>query len=1130
MNLSTPIPRIGVYICHCGMNIAPRVDVEAVAGFARRLDHVVIARDYKFMCSNPGQEFITHDIREQKLNRVVVASCSPRMHEPTFRRACEKAGINPYYFQMANIREQVSWVTSDDNQATAKAKDQVAAAVARVSFHTPLYSREVPVTKAVLVIGGGIAGMQAAITAAEAGYTVHVVEREPSIGGHMAKFDKTFPSLDCAACIMTPKMVETGQHEQIRLHTYSEVSSVEGFVGNFRIGIRKKARFVDAGRCTGCGLCAEACPVVVSNRFDEGLSRRKAIYRSFPQAVPITFCIDKKDRAPCVGACPAGINVQGYVQLIGQGKYREALGLILEKLPLPAVLGRVCPHPCEAACRRGEVDQPIAICDLKRFVADQVDLDSLPLPVIAERAEKVAVVGSGPAGLTVAHDLRLKGYRVTLFEAQDRLGGMLRFGIPDYRLPAEILDREINRILRLGVDARTGTRLGQEVTIEGLNAQGFSAVFLGIGAHAALKLGIPGEDDTRGVVDAVRFLREVNSGARPKAGARVAVIGGGNVAVDAARAALRLGARQVTIVYRRSPAEMPAYPEEVKGAREEGIEFVYMAAPVRIRAEDGAVCGLACLRTKLGAADESGRRRPVPVADSEFTIDCDQVIAAIGQVIDRSWAESEPEIGWSRRQFIAVEPDTLQTRLPHVFAGGDAVSGPATAIEAVAAGHRAAESIHRFLQGVPLSAAPTEAPADPRPEEKPDWLEIPADTAREQRQQAGFIEPERRISSFGEVALALQDPQARREAARCLNCGLCCECLECVRACEVKAVDHGMTDSVEHVEVGAVIVATGFKAFDPTPLAQYGYGIFPEVYTSLEFERLNNATGPTSGKILTKAGQPPRRVAIVHCVGSRDARHRKYCSRVCCMYSMKFAHLVREKTGAEVWEFYIDIRSPGKLYEEFYNRVQEEGVHLVRGKVAEVTDIPDRPEDTGRLVVVAENTLTRRIIRLPVDMVVLSVGLEPAQGAEELGKLLGLQRDRDGWFSELHVKLAPVKTATSGVFLAGCCQGPKDIPDTVAQASAAAGEAVALLAKGTVRTRAEISVIDPDLCSGCRSCIGVCPYAAIGFDEGRSVAVVNEALCQGCGSCAAACPSSSASVKHFTERQIMEELEALLMG
>jgi len=246
------------------------------------------------------------------------------------------------------------------------------------------------------------------------------------------------------------------------------------------------------------------------------------------------------------------------------------------------------------------------------------------------------------------------------------------------------------------------------------------------------------------------------------------------------------------------------------------------------------------------------------------------------------------------------------------------------------------------------------------------------------------------------------------------------------------------------------------------------------------------------------------------------------------MYSMKFAHLVREKTAAEVWEFYIDMRAPGKLYEEFYQRVQAEGVHIVRGKVAEVTDITDKPEDAHRLTVVAENTLTRRTLRLPVDMVILSVGLQPAQGSEATGKLLGLQRDADGWFNELHVKLAPVKTASSGIFLAGCCQGPKDIPDTVAQASAAAGEAVALLSRGTVKTQTEIAFIDPDLCSGCQSCLDVCPYAAIRYDAGGGVAVVNDALCQGCGSCAAACPSSTASVQHFNDRQLMSEIEAII--
>jgi heterodisulfide reductase subunit A len=1120
-------PKIGVYICHCGLNISPKIDVEAVAQYAQSLDYVHIARDYKFMCSNPGQEFISDDIQEHQLNRVVVASCSPRMHEPTFRNTCEKAGISPHYFQMANIREQVSWVTQDPQEATTKAKDQVAAAVARVAHHRSLVSREVAVKKSILVIGGGIAGMQAAITAADAGFEVFLVERETSLGGQMAKFDKTFPSLDCAACIMTPKMAEAGQHEKIKLYTRSQVVSMEGFVGNFKVGILKKPRYVDEEKCTGCGLCTEVCSVDLRNTFDEGLSQRKAIYRSFPQAVPITFSIDKKDRAPCVTACPAGVNVQGYVQLIKRGKFEEALKLIMEKIPLPGVLGRVCPYPCESRCRRDEVDEAVAICDLKRFVADRLDPVKLPLAEIEDRQEKIAVIGSGPAGLTVAHDLRLQGYQVTIFEALSQLGGMLRVGIPDYRLPPKILDQEIDAILRLGIKMRTEMRFGRDFSLQDLKSDGFSAVFLGIGAHESMKMGIFGEGEAQGVIDAVGYLRAINLNQNIDLGNKVAVIGGGNVAVDSARVAKRLGTQNVTIVYRRTLQEMPAYEEEIQGAKEEGIHFSYLTAPIRVVAKDGKVNGLECIRTELGAPDDSGRRRPIAITGSEFFIECDAVISAIGQRVDNSWSPQEPQLKWSAQNTLGIDPHTMQTSIPFLFAGGDAVSGPATVVEAIAAGHNAAEGIHLHLQGLSLESQ--EQKVIDFPASAKNGLDIAADLPTQPRQIAKHKAPETRIDSFEVVSLGLTEEQALKEAARCLNCGVCCECMECQKVCEVNAIDHSQLEEIEEVEVGAVIVATGFKTFDPASVAQYGYGIYPEVYTSLEFERLNNATGPTAGKILMKNGQPPKQVAIIHCVGSRDARHHRYCSRVCCMYSMKFAHLIREKTDAEVWEFYIDIRSPGKLYEEFYNRVQEEGVHMVRGKVAEVTDIPDQPDDAGRLTVVAENTLTRRNLRLPVDMVILSVGLEPAEGAEEIGRILGISSDSDGWFNELHVKLAPVKTASNGIFLAGCCQGPKDIPDTVAQAIAAAGEAAALLSKGTVKTLAEVSLIDPDLCTGCQFCIEVCSYSAIRFDEGRGVAEVNEALCQGCGSCAATCPSSSARVKHFTDGQIMAELEAILM-
>ncbi|MGB5986501.1 MAG: NAD(P)-binding protein, partial [Desulfobacterales bacterium] len=481
--------KIGFYICHCGINIAHKVRVAEVAAFARRLEGVVVARDYKFMCSDPGQAMIETDIRELGLNRVVVASCSPRLHGKTFMDACARGGLNPYYFQMASVREQVSWVTEDADQATEKAKGQVAAALNRVQFHEHLEARRAPVTPEMVVVGGGIAGMQAALDIAESGHKVYLVERGTTIGGHMLQFDKTFPTLDCAACIGTPKMVAVAQNPNIELLTHSEVTDVSGFIGNYTVTVRKNPRYIKEGVCTGCGECATVCPVEIPNAWDAGLGNRKAIGRAFPQAIPITYDIAKYDRAPCTVTCPAGINVQGYVQLIGQGKYREALQLIMERLPLPGVLGRVCPHPCETQCRRAQVDAPLAIRDLKRFAADQVKLTDLPIPQIEERPQKVAVIGSGPAGLTVAYYLRLQGYPVTIFEALEVLGGMLRVGIPDYRLPPDQLEREIQHLLDHGIQVQTGVRFGEAITLESLKAEGFEAVFLGIGAHASLGLG-----------------------------------------------------------------------------------------------------------------------------------------------------------------------------------------------------------------------------------------------------------------------------------------------------------------------------------------------------------------------------------------------------------------------------------------------------------------------------------------------------------------------------------------------------------------------------------------------------------------------------------------------------------------
>jgi len=1119
--------KIGFYICHCGTNIAGRVRTGEVVEFAQGLKNVVVARDYKFMCSDPGQEMIRNDIHELGLNRVVVASCSPRLHEKTFQAACKRAGLNPYLFQMACVREHCSWVIRDPDEATQKAKALAAAAISRVGLHRQLPAREVKVHPDVLVVGAGIAGIQASLDIARAGHEVYLVEKDPSIGGHMVQFDKTFPTLDCAACISTPKTVAVSQSPNIHLLSYSEVTGLSGFVGNFTASIRRKARYVREDRCTGCGQCAEACPVTVPNEFDESLSRRKAIFRFFPQAVPLTFAIEKKDRAPCRITCPAGVNVQGYVQLIGQGKYREAIELIMERVPLPGVLGRICPHPCEGQCRRAEIDEALAIRDLKRFAADQVDWAQLPLPRIEERSEQVAVVGSGPAGLTVAYDLRLKGYGVTLFEALPVLGGMLRVGIPDYRLPPEVLDREIQHILRLGIKVETGKRLGIDFTIESLGERGFKAIFLGIGAHRSLKLNIAGEDACAGVVDAVTFLRNINLGERRKPGRKVVVVGGGNVAVDAARTALRLGCEEVSIVYRRGSEEMPAYPEEIEEALAEGVKIRYLTAPVRIEASEGGISGFQCIRTKPGPPDESGRRRPVPVEGSELVIECDAVIAAIGQEPDSRCA-ADAGIEVMRRGTLGIVPHTMQTSIPGVFAAGDAVSGPATVIDAIAAAHKASHAIDLYIRGENLGDV--EAQSEEQRADGHNWSKIPGDIAGEARAVLMHRSSKESSSTFDETSLGLSAEDAAREAQRCLNCGVCSECMECVRTCERSAVDHGMKEEDLEVKVGTIVLATGFDVLDPAPLKQYGYGRFSEVYTGLEFERLNNAVGPTGGQILMKNGKKPAAVGIIHCVGSRDVNYHEYCSRVCCMYALKYGHLIKEKAGHDtrVYNFYIDMRCFGKGYEEFYRRLQEEGVTFIRGRPAEITDQAVHPEEKGRLVLIGEDTLLRRRLRIPVDMVVLCTAVEPRENASEVARIFGISRGGDGFFLEEHPKLGPMSTATDGIFLAGTCQGPKDIPDAVSHASGAAAQALALATRGKVEIPSTTSWIDPDICAGCQTCIKLCAYSAIDFDERRSVSVVNEALCKGCGSCSAFCPSGAAGSKHFNTRQVFAEIEGIL--
>ncbi len=703
-------------------------------------------------------------------------------------------------------------------------------------------------TKAVLIVGGSIAGVQAALDLADSGLEVYLVERAPFLCPELVEglggdgFGMPKP-------LLMAKLLEAAKHPNIRLLTQAEVTpplfspptlgGMKGGRGDFRVEVQQHPRYVDMARCTACGECVPVCPVTVqrpsavapqrlSERMDAEtpgrLDAERAIYKP-DNAVPSVFAIEKRGPAPCKVACPAGIHVQGYVALIAQRKFVEALALIREAIPFPGICGRVCHHPCEAACRRGEHDEPVAIEYLKRFVAEY-EASQRPSGSASQRydamtlrrhdAKKVAIVGSGPAGLTAAYFLASEGYPVTVFEALPVAGGMMAVGIPEYRLPRGVLQSEIQAIEALGVEIRTNTAIGPhpshwggkrgggDLSLDNLRRD-YDAVFMAVGAHGSRRLNVEGED-LAGVLHGVDFLREVNLGREVTVGERVLVIGGGDVAVDSAMVARRLGGRQVTILYRRSREEMPAHPWEIKEAEEEGIAFQFLATPTRVLGESGRVTGLECLRMELGEPDGSGRRRPVPVAGSEFVVEADTVIVAIGQALEvGDWRlEACPEPSRRVGDWIVVDPLTLATSVPGVFAGGDAVTGPATVIEAIAAGKRAAESIARYLRGEDLAAGRTFGRLD---------------TSDIEYYTPPVVEPEARArmpklplagrGHFAEINLGFSEEEAVAEAERCLSCGVCSECLECVKVCQPQAIDHAAPGERLVLNIGAVILADG---------------------------------------------------------------------------------------------------------------------------------------------------------------------------------------------------------------------------------------------------------------------------------------------------------------------------------
>ncbi|MDZ4165428.1 MAG: FAD-dependent oxidoreductase [Smithellaceae bacterium] len=772
----------------------------------------------------------------------------------------------------------------------------------------------------------------------------------------------------------------------------------------------------------------------------------------------------KRGTSPCKAACPAETSAQGYVALIKAGRYREALDVVREYNPFPRSVGRVCNHPCESECNRGQYDSPVAICQLKRFVADWVQeqgeepSESIPAPA----GERVAVVGAGPAGLSAAFHLARMGYRVTVYEALPVAGGMMRVGIPSYRLPREVLQQEIEEIIRAGVDLRLSSPVRD---IDGLFAEGYRAVFLAIGAHEPQRLGIPGED-ALGVYHGVTFLQRVSLNEEmglqegyakpdlPVVSGRTVVVGGGNTAIDAARTALRLGSSEVYLLYRRSREEMPANPWEVEEALHEGVKLELLTAPVEVLTEDGRVRGVRCIRMELGEADESGRRRPVAVKGSEYKILADQVIAAVAQAPEISFLDAGHGLEVTGRGTFGVDKKTMATSRPGVFAGGDVAHGPWILIQAIADGRRGALSIDRYLRGAELLTAREELPL-PRAELSREEMEeiIARGVAnRAVRVEAATLPMSLRLGGFGEVELGLSESEALLEAGRCLECGICSECHLCVKVCKADAVDHQQAPYEEDIAVGSVIAAPGYSLYRPELSPELGYGRYANVLTSMEFERMLSASGPYGGHIERPSDHSlPRKIAFLQCVGSRT-HERDYCSAVCCMYAAKEALLAQEHLpGVECRIFQMDMRAYGKGFDSYWRRVKERGVGYVSCRIS---GLEEDPLTRGLLIKYMDDQ-TGMVKEESFDLVVLSVGMAEVRDASGLADALGIELNADRFC--LTRDLYPLDTTRPGVFACGTFTEPKDIPDSVIQASGAAAQAMTIVAeaRGTMTVTKE---------------------------------------------------------------------------
>jgi len=903
----------------------------------------------------------------------------------------------------------------------------------------------------VLIVGSGIGGIQAALDLANSGFKVHMAERQAAIGGTMAQLDKTFPTGDCSMCMISPKLVECVRHLNIEIHTLADVLEVSGEAGNFKAKILKYPRFIDLTKCVGCGECPAICPVKdVPDRFNERLSSRTAIYRDYPQAVPGAFVIDKHGPAPCKATCPVGQDVPGYLAMIREGKFAEAVEIIRRTNPLPLVCGHACFHPCEFNCERQYVEEPLAIRDLKRFAmvwAIEHDSGMTPPAPAVERPEKIAIIGSGPAGLAAAHTLATRGYKPTILEAAPVAGGMMALGMPSYRMPREMLELDIDYIGNMGVNIKTGVTVGKDVTLAQLKSEGYKAIIIATGVQQGTKMKVPGED-LPGIYQGLKFLKEVNLGHKPAIGKKVSVIGGGNTALDAARTAWRLGA-DVTIFYRRTQAEMPASEEELEAAWEEGVRIEYLTAPVEFSAgPDGRVSSMKCIRMKLGEPDKSGRRRPEPIPGSEYTVNTDMAILAIGLKPDPDYADGVKDLKLEKWDAPVVKPDTAETSLPGVFAAGDLVQGPTNIVEAMRAGKDVANVVDAYLSGREYRGV-IEKRIDPSTLRReyfinPHWELDYSNVTRAPRVEMSLRPVDKRRGGFDLVELTLSEEEARKEAARCLECGICLDCRECIKACQANAIMHDDQERTIEVNVGAIILAPGCATYNPSVRGELGFGRYPNVVTSLQFERILSASGPFQGEIQRPGdAKHPHKIAWIQCVGSRD-EHIKHgwCSSVCCMYATKQSIIAKEHDpNIEATIFYMDMRAHGKDFDRYVERAKNQyGVRYLRSMVSGIKQSPKTKN-----LKISYSDEAGQAKQEEFDMVVLSIGFEPHGDAERLAKTMSIDLNNDRFAAT--GDFTPVCTSRAGVFVTGVFQQPKDIPETVMMGSAAAGGAATLLAK-----------------------------------------------------------------------------------